>query len=181
VGVGAASVAVGGAGTDVGVIVGVAGAGASTAVGAGRVGRNGSVGALVGVATGAAPEGVGVEVEVEVAVGIAVGTPATQELAPKVVLSNVTAPVRASARPFMRVPLFNVMLELAMMVPSNVVVVPRTAALPICQNTLHGVPPVTLEPDEVVRVLPVRKIYTAFGSTVWSVRLPVSSALDVKQ
>jgi hypothetical protein len=141
-------------------MVGVA---SSTAVGAGRVGRNGSTGAFVGVGA---------------AVGVAVATPATHEMFPKVVLSNVTAPLRASARPFMRVPLFNVMLASAMMVPSNVVVVPRTAELPICQNTLHGVPPVTLEPDEVVRVLPVRKMYGALGT---SVRVPVSSAEDVKQ
>jgi hypothetical protein len=56
-------------------------------------------------------------------------------------LSNVTAPVEASALPFSVAPVVAVMDACAMMVPAKVVLVPRVAELPITQNTLCEVAP----------------------------------------
>ena len=51
-------------------------------------------------------------------------------------VSNVTAPVLASALPFSVAPVVSDMDACAMMVPANIVLVPRVAELPTCQNTL---------------------------------------------
>ena len=95
-------------------------------------------------------------------------------------LSSVTAPVRATARPVMPAPLFNVMLACATIVPIKVVVVPSVAELPTCQNTLHAVPLLvitTVAPLAVVSVLPILKTNTAAESPcASSVRVPVNWA-----
>ena len=71
---------------------------------------------------------------------------ATLQTAPfMVLLSNVTAPVCARARPFKLAPVFKVMLASARISPMNVVPEPRVAELPTCHHTLHGSPPSTLE------------------------------------
>lgn len=56
-------------------------------------------------------------------------------------LSNVTAPVRASALPFRVAPVSSETLASAIMVPAKVVVVPSVAELPTCQNTSSAVAP----------------------------------------
>jgi hypothetical protein len=55
----------------------------------------------------------------------------------------------------------------AMMVPTKVVVVPRVAELPTCQNTLQGCAPsmrLTVLFDAVVSVDPAWKMKTELGS-----------------
>jgi len=81
--------------------------------------------------------------------------------------SSVTAPFRAKALPDMFAPVFKVMLVSARMSPANVVVVPRVADEPTCQNTLRLKAPLIKEIDElvaVVRVVPIWKIKTALES-----------------
>ena|SRR5580692_3414058 len=55
-----------------------------------------------------------------------------------VLASMVTAPLMARARPLIVAPVFNVIDVVAMIVPAKLVVVPRVAELPTCQNTLHA-------------------------------------------
>ena len=73
--------------------------------------------------------------------------PALQEANEIVLVSSVTAPFLASALPMMFAPVFNVMLVSAIRFPTNDVVVPRVAELPICQPTPHGFPPLIRETD----------------------------------
>jgi len=100
--------------------------------------------------------------------------------------SNVTAPVSANNRPPMVEPVFTVIDESAIMLPSNSVPVPSVAELPICQKTLmpgaDGSLIVTTElPDAVVRVDPIWKTKTE-SAFPWSlsVSIPVSCAEDAK-
>jgi len=99
--------------------------------------------------------------------------------------SRVTPPFLASALPVIVVPVVTVMLVSARMFPLNFEFVPRVAEAPICQKTLHGLPPlVTATDDElaVVSILPIWKIQTAFGlPCALRVKVPVSWADDVKQ
>jgi hypothetical protein len=80
-----------------------------------------------------APEGDAVGVVVDVVVAAA-----AQLALDTVLVSIVTAPFRAKARPDTLVPLCRLMLVSARMFPTNVVFVKRFAELPICQNTLQG-------------------------------------------
>jgi len=85
----------------------------------------------------------------------------------KTLLSRVTAPFRASARPSTVVPFCTVIEVSARIVPTNVVPVPRVAELPTCQNTLQGSAPfvrATVLFDAVIRVDPAWKIHTELGS-----------------
>src|SRR6202035_764583 len=82
-------------------------------------------------------------------------------------LFSVTAPFCAKALPqVMLAPLFRVMLVSARIFPANLVVVPRVAELPTCQNTF-GSPrlllKITAELLAVVSVLPIWKTNTALG------------------
>ena len=81
-------------------------------------------------------------------------------------VSNVTAPVRAQAAPqMMLAPVFSVMLAWARMSPANEVAVPSVAELPTRQNTLPPCAPLiraTAEALAVVSVLPILKMKTAF-------------------
>ena len=60
-----------------------------------------------------------------------------------VLLSSVTAPLRASSLPSTVAPVFSVIDVRARIVPLKFVVVPSVAELPTCQKTLHGEAPLT--------------------------------------
>ena len=83
-------------------------------------------------------------------------------------VSKVTAPVRASALPFSVAPVVSVTDACAMMVPSNMVLVPRVAELPTCQTTLCDcalpIRSTWLLPAAVSRVETIWKIQVALGS-----------------
>ena len=73
-------------------------------------------------------------------------------------LSRVTAPLRASALPSRLAPVVSAMLVSARMLPTKEVEVPTVAELPTCQNTLQGLAPLTRRteaPLEVVSLLPI--------------------------
>src|SRR5579872_6478487 len=83
-----------------------------------------------------------------------------------VLVSSVTAPLRASARPSRLAPVVIVMLVNARMFPPNAVAVPMVAELPTCQKTLQMEAPLTTTTDEplaVVKVLPILNTNTAFA------------------
>ena len=65
------------------------------------------------------------------------GGPAASWQTEIVPLSMVTAPLRAKMRPLVVAPVLSEMLENAIKLPINAVVVPNVAELPICQNTLQ--------------------------------------------
>src|SRR5438270_13414043 len=79
-------------------------------------------------------------------------------------LSNVTAPFRASALPFNVAPVLTVIDARAIMFPANVVLVPRVAELPTCQKTFFDwAPPLRITwllPEAVVSVATIWKIQT---------------------
>ena len=60
---------------------------------------------------------------------------------PMVLVSNVTAPVRAKALPFSAAPVVSVTEAWARMVPLKIELVPRVAELPTCQKTLAACAP----------------------------------------
>ncbi len=127
-----------------------------------------AVGVAVGIgAPGGTAVAVGVVVVVAVAVGVTVAMPTAQPSASTLLVSSVTAPFRASARPPVTLALvFKVMLVSARMLPRKVVVVPTIAELPTCQKTLQGEPPLIKMTDEllaVVRVLPIWNMKTALA------------------
>ena len=125
-----------------------------------KVGRGGNVAAGADVALEEAGALVGIAVSVAVAVAVGrTGGGATQAVISMVLVSSVTAPVRAKARPGMIVAVvFNVILASARILPWKAVVVPKVAELPTCHQTLQPVPlfmVVTDEPLAVVSVLPI--------------------------
>ena len=76
-----------------------------------------------------------------------------------VFVSNVTAPLRASALPDKVAPVLSVMLVKARIFPLKVVVEPSVAELPTCQNRLQSEPPLIMVTDELLAVvseLPMR-------------------------
>lgn len=84
------------------------------------------------------------------------GSPATWQTE-ITALSIVTAPLRAKTLPVLVAPVFKVMLESAIRLPTKAVVVPSVAELPTCQNTLQLCPPLitfTAEALAVVNALP---------------------------
>ena len=85
--------------------------------------------------------------------------------------SSVTAPVCARARPSKLALLFRVMDVSARIFPMNEVVVSRVAELATLHHTLHGSPPLTDEPGDVISVDADLKIQTP---DPLSVRFPVS-------
>jgi len=99
-----------------------------------------------------------------------------------VLFSSVTAAVCASNRPWIVAPVFAVMLSAAMIVPTKCVPVPSVAEEPTCQKTLHACAPFvseTLVLEPVVKVEPIWKMNTAFGSPwAFSVTLPEESSSD---
>jgi len=95
-----------------------------------------------------------------------------------VLLSSVTAPLRAKSLPSTVAFVLAVIDVRARMFPLNVVAVPRVAELPTCQKTLQDRAPLirlTLLPEAVVSVDPIWNMNTALGSP-WAsrVKVPVS-------
>jgi len=75
-----------------------------------------------------------------------------------VLVSMVTAPPSARARPLIVAPVSSVIDVVAIIVPAKFVVVPRVAELPTCQNTLQACAPfssTTVLDDAVVSVEPI--------------------------
>src|SRR5512132_843325 len=165
-------------GAGVNTTVGVAMAGGvvtAAAVGA-TVAIGVVVGATVGVADGATVNGGRVG-------GMRTGGMATDSAVHvevmKVSLIIVTVPLRASARPLTVTPFAKVTDVRARIVPTKVDPDPSAAELVICQNTLHGLPPLTKTTelvDAVTRSDCAWKIQTELGS-FWpsSVSVPVRS------
>lgn len=78
----------------------------------------------------------------------------------------VTAPIRASARPFSVAPVFSVMDWSARIEPMKLDVVPIVAELPTCQKMFEALAPplrITLRPEVVVSVEAIWKMKTAFA------------------
>ena len=117
-------------------------------------------------------------------VGGITGVP-PQEETETVFESRVTAPFCAKALPARIALVSRVILVSARIFPTNFVPTCRVAELPTCQNTWHGEAPFTsntVELVDVMRVLPILKIKTAFGFP-WAsrVRVPVNPAEEAKQ
>src|SRR5207245_6048936 len=93
-----------------------------------------------------------------------------------VLVSKVTAAVRANSRPSTAAPVVTVMEANARMLPLNTEPVPRVAELPTCQNTLAALAPplrITWRAEVVVRVDAIWKMKTALASPcASSVRSP---------
>lgn len=70
--------------------------------------------------------------------GVADGVIGPSEHTEILLVSRVTAPVCANARPDSEAPVITEMLVSARMLPTNLVVVPKVAELPTCQYTLHA-------------------------------------------
>ena len=98
-------------------------------------------------------------------------------------VSNVTAPLRAKARPWMFAPWVTVIDVKARMFPTKLEPVPSVAELPTCQKTLHGWAPLIRETelfDAVVSVEFVWKMKIDPGSPFpSSVKVPDSSNADL--
>lgn len=174
----------------VGVLVGAAAAGvlgADVSAGGASGGDDGAGAVVAGtVVPGTVVPGAAGVVAVAVAgAGVTgAGVTAAEHAAKETLLvSIVTAPVRARARPAIVAPVVRLMLSRARILPTKVVVVPMVAELPTCQKTLQGEPPLitwTVDALAVVSVLPVLKIKTALALP-WASRVsvPVSCADEV--
>jgi hypothetical protein len=103
------------------------------------------------------------------------------EQTPILLVSNVTAPVRAYSPQFDDAPVVAVMEISARMLPMKLVPVPKVAELPTCQKTLAAVAPLisnTFALLAVIRVLPIWKMKTPLPLRV---RFPVKKAEEAKQ
>jgi len=107
----------------------------------------------------------------------AVGVGVEQALRATALVSRVTAPLRARARPFRVAPVVSEIDVSARTLPANALAGPSVAELPTCQNTLHAcAPPVssTRLAEPTVSVDPAWKMNTALGSPpASSVRAPL--------
>jgi hypothetical protein len=104
-----------------------------------------------------------------------------QDDTPIVLLSRVTAPFRARARPFTVAPEVTVIEVRAMIVPANVDPVASVAELVTCQKTLQGLAPLmstTRLDDDVMNVEVALKIQTELGS-FWPSSVSVPVRFDV--
>jgi hypothetical protein len=101
-----------------------------------------------------------------------------------VLVSRVTDPLRARARPKSWTPVFTVIEVSARMVPWKVEPVPGVAELPTCQNTLQAWVPLmrfTTLDEAVVSAEPTWMMKTAFGSPCPSrVSVPVMPSVEVE-
>lgn len=99
-----------------------------------------------------------------------------------VLASSVTAPLRASTRPWRVAPVLSVAEVKARMVPTKLLEVPKVAELPTCQNTLQACAPfssTTVLPDAVISVDPAWKMKTASAlPPPFSVSDPVKAMAD---
>ena len=118
------------------------------------------------------------------------GTPASRShsgrsISRLLLVSIVTAPLRARAAPNIVALVVNVMLASATILPRKAVAVPRVAEAPTCHHTLQDLAPLitlTDEPDAVVSVLPIWKTQTALASpSALRTRFPVNPADESKQ
>jgi hypothetical protein len=92
-----------------------------------------------------------------------------------VLVSIVTPAFRAKSLPVVRAPVFIVMAVSATMFPTNVDPLPMVAELLTCHCTAQALAPLvkrTVEPDEVMSVLAIRKTQTALGLP-WPLRVRV--------
>src|SRR6185369_5561522 len=129
-----------------------------------------SAGAGVSVAsmmTLSVPVGAGVSVAVATSVLVTVGAgvcvfaaTGAHGGAPRGLLSRVTEPVWAKARPMRRAWVCRVIEVAAKMFPASAVLLPRVAELTSRHHTLHGLPPTTLAVPEVIRSAADLKIQT---------------------
>jgi hypothetical protein len=130
-------------------------------------------------------DAVGLAVGLAVGVGVGGGGMGVEHVDFVMVLvSSVTAPLRASVRPSTVTPVVTVIELNARMVPRKMELVPRVAELPTCQKTLQDwAPPMrfTWLLDAVVSVDPAWKMKTAVESPPpLSVRSPVSPSDDAE-
>src|SRR5512135_2865978 len=87
-------------------------------------------------------------------VGMGVGVGAWLHGALEIVLvSSVTAPLRAKARPDRLAPVARVMLVSARILPANELPAPMVADSPTIQKTLQTPPPLVMTTDELLAVL----------------------------
>ena len=176
-----------GVGVDetVGILVGV-GTGVLTGIG---VGVDETIGILVGVGTDVL-SGIGVGVDASVGILVGVGTDVlsgigvgvginTTAQKPLVIilLSSVTAPVRANNCPFINAPLFAVIEAIAKICPTKVELAPNVAELPTFQKVRQKralFVKVMLLATAVISVDAVLNTKTPSGSPcASSVRIPV--------
>ena len=97
-----------------------------------------------------------------------VGPPLSQAGMVIVLVSNVTAPLRASSRPANVAPVWAEIEVRASTVPTKVVVEPKVALLPTCQKTLQAWAPLTSDTtleEAAPSVLPAWKMNTESGSS----------------
>ena len=108
---------------------------------------------------------------------VVVGEAAAHDCVVMVLLSSVTAPFRASRRPWIVAPVVAVMDVRARTLPTRWELVPSVAELPTCQKTLHAVPPLRTTTELVEAVINVDealKTNTASGlPRVLRVKVPV--------
>jgi hypothetical protein len=111
-----------------------------------------------------------------VGLAVAVGAGAARHSSPVMALeSKVTAPVFANARPSRLAPVCRLTDVDARIFPMNAVYVPIVAELTSRHHTLHALPPVTDEWDDVVRVAADLKIQTSLSPPPRRIRVPLSS------
>src|SRR5579863_2938842 len=126
------------------------------------------------------------EVEVVVDVELVVVVPVESEHVGTltVLASIVTAPVMAWTRPFTTAPVSSVIEVVARMDPAKLVVVPRVAELPTCQNTLHACAPFSSTTDADVAVVSVEAAWKMKTESVFPapfrVTVPVRAMLDAE-
>jgi hypothetical protein len=135
---------------------------------------------MVGVGDGLVGVGVG---DGLVLVGVGVGVGVAHAGTVMVSSSRVTAPLRASARPWMVSPVVTVIDSRARMLPSKMEPVPSVAELPTCQNTLQACAPFVSRmwlDVSVMSVEPTWKMKTA-PAFPWAFRIssPPTSSDDV--
>jgi hypothetical protein len=145
------------------------------------------VGVGAGVLAGGFVVGVGVGVGFGVGFlvggGVVVVTGADEQVEGTIVsFCRVTAPFRASTRPWTVTPVFNDADVSAMIVPVKSEPDPRVAELPTCQKTLQACAPFsrsTVLLEAVISVDPAWKMKTALASPCpSSVTVPVSPRLE---
>src|SRR5512147_524624 len=102
-----------------------------------------------------------------------------------VLVSSVTAPFRARARPDRLAPVARVTLVSARILPANELPAPMVADSPTIQNTLQTPPPLVTTTAELAAVLNPPGIWIVQVAAVspWasSTSWPVNFARDVKQ
>jgi hypothetical protein len=88
---------------------------------------------------------------VDLGLDVGFGFGFSAQIGPLMMLESIdTSPVCARARPFNLAPVSRLMDVSARIFPMNLVVVWRVAELTTLHHTLHGSPPVTDEPDDVL-------------------------------